>query len=100
MLDGGTGAIILFSLTIAAGLCTMIALCRAGIQIFWADTDWLFSRVRISETVAVIALLSICMAFTFVVAAPWAYVSAAAQQVHTPGRYIQAVLPAATEAAP
>ena len=95
MLAAGAGARLLFALIIAAGLCTLIALCRAGIQIFWADTEWTFPHVRTSETAAVIVLLGICTVFTFVVAAPWAYLSATARQVHAPEHYyIQAVLPA------
>ena len=92
MLGHGKGAIALFALTIAAGLCTVIALGRAGIQIFWADADWVFPRVRAGEMVSVIGLLGICMVLTFVVAAPWNYLSATAQQLHAPEHYIHAVL--------
>lgn len=92
MLSGGTGAMILFGLIIAAGLGSIIAMCRAGIQIFWADTEWVFPRVRSSETASVIMLLAICLALTVVVASPWRYLSATARQVHNPDAYIQAVL--------
>ena len=92
MLDHGTGATLLFALIIAAGLCTVIAMARAGIQIFWADDDWEFPRVEPGETISVVTLLGICLVLTFVVAAPWNYLSATAQQIHAPEHYIHAVM--------
>ena len=100
MLDHGTGAILLFALTIAAGLCTVIAMARAGIQIFWADDDWEFPRVEPGETLSVVSLLGICLVLTFVVASPWNYLSATARQIHAPGHYIQAVMGQTTETRP
>ncbi len=97
MLDAGPGARLLFALVIVAGLGTVIAMGRAGIQIFWADRDWAFPPVRASETASVIALLGLCLVFTFVVAAPWRYLDATARQAHSPTRYIHAVLPAGAE---
>src|SRR3546814_12158832 len=38
------GTMTLFTLVIVSGFCTVIALCRAGIQIFWADADRHFPR--------------------------------------------------------
>src|SRR5699024_9668511 len=69
----GVGAGILFALIIAAGLGTLIALCRAGIQIFWADDDWVFPHARGGETAAVALLLGLCLLLTVVVDAPWRY---------------------------
>jgi multicomponent K+:H+ antiporter subunit D len=100
MLEHGTGATLLFALTIAAGLCTVIAMARAGIQIFWADEDRGFPRVEPGETVSVVALLGICLVLTFVVAAPWDYLSATARQIHAPEHYIHAVLGRSLETTP
>lgn len=100
MLDGGIGAMTLFALVIAAGLATVISMCRAGIQIFWADADWVFPRVRVGETVSVLALLALCVVLTVIVAAPWRYLTATAQQIHAPEHYIHAVLPVPLEPAP
>jgi multicomponent K+:H+ antiporter subunit D len=100
MLDEGTGATVLFALTIAAGLCTVIAMARAGIQVFWADEDQAFPRVEPGETISVVSLLGICLVITFVVAAPWDYLAATARQIHAPEHYIHAVMGQATETRP
>src|SRR5699024_3457224 len=92
MLDAGFGAITLFTAILVAGLCSLIALCRAGIQIFWTDTDWVFPHARVGETVSVAGLLGLCLLLTFAAAAPWHYVTAAARQIHAPENYIEAVL--------
>lgn len=100
MLDHGTGATLLFALIIAGGLCTVIAMGRAGIQIFWADNDWEFPRVEPGETMSVVTLLGICLVLTFFVAAPWNYLSATARQIHAPDHYIHAVTGQAKETRP
>ncbi|MGH8216286.1 MAG: monovalent cation/H+ antiporter subunit D [Rhodanobacteraceae bacterium] len=100
MLGYGIGATLLFALTIVAGLCTVIAMARAGIQIFWADADWEFPRVEAGETISVVGLLGICLVLTFVVAAPWNYLSATAREIHAPEHYIHAVMGEATEIQP
>ncbi|MGN6788118.1 MAG: monovalent cation/H+ antiporter subunit D [Rhodanobacteraceae bacterium] len=92
MLDEGTAATVLFALTIAAGLCTVIAMARAGIQIFWADEAWELPRVEAGETISVVGLLGLCLVLSFVVAAPWNYLAATARQVHAPAEYIHAVI--------
>ncbi len=97
MLSGGPAAVVLFALVIFAGVGTIIAMCRAGIQIFWADPERVFPRVRAAETASVLALLAICLVLTVAASAPWRYLAATARQVHTPQQYIQAVLPAAAE---
>jgi multicomponent K+:H+ antiporter subunit D len=100
MLGGGPGATLLFALAIAAGLCTVIAMARAGIQVFWADADWDFPRVEAGETISVVGLLGICLVLTFVVAAPWGLLAATARQIHAPERYIHAVMGQAAEGQP
>ena len=100
MLGHGAGATVLFALTITAGLCTVIAMARAGIQIFWADADWQFPHVETRETVSVVGLLGICLALTFVFAAPWDYLASTARQIHSPAHYIHAVMGQAAESPP
>jgi multicomponent K+:H+ antiporter subunit D len=100
MLDQGMGAILLFALTIAAGLCTVIAMARAGIQVFWADEGREFPRVEPGETLSVVSLLGLCLVLTFVVAAPWNYLAATARQIHAPEHYIHAVIGQSTEPRP
>ncbi|MDN5863387.1 MAG: hypothetical protein L0H19_08055, partial [Salinisphaera sp.] len=76
------------------------AMCRAGIQSFWADNDWVFPHARTSETVSVLMLLGLCVVLTTVVDAPWHYLVATADQLHQPSHYIQAVLGSAAPVAP
>jgi len=97
MLEAPTrpGTHALFALVIIAGFCTVIALCRAGIQIFWAETDRRFPQVRVTEIGAIALLLGLCLLLTVVVQAPLDYLDAAARQLHDPGNYVHGVLPPA-----
>ncbi len=97
MLEAGprTGATVLFALIIAAGFCTVIALCRAGIQIFWVEPERLVLKVRLSETTSILLLLGLCLLLTVLVEAPLRYLRETARQIHAPAVYIQQVLPAA-----
>jgi multicomponent K+:H+ antiporter subunit D len=97
MLEAGprTGATVLFALIIAAGFCTVIALCRAGIQIFWVEPERLFLKVRLSETTSILLLLGLCLLLTVLVEGPLRYLRDTARQIHAPAVYIQHVLPAA-----
>ncbi|RCS28622.1 monovalent cation/H+ antiporter subunit D [Rhodanobacter denitrificans] len=97
MLEAGErpGALVLFTLVIVAGFGTVIAMCRAGMQIFWVEPERLFPTVRLSETVSILALLGLCLLLTVVVEAPLRYLRDTARQIHTPAAYIRQVLPAA-----
>ncbi len=96
MLDtGASGATALFALIIMAGFCTVIAMCRAGIQIFWVDPDRLFANVRLVETTSIVMLLGVCLLLTVLVETPLDYLRDTARQLHAPATYIHAVLPAA-----
>ena len=101
MLDGGTrtGAGVLFTLIIVAGFCTVIALCHAGIQIFWVEPERIFPKVRLTETASIAILLCLCLLLTVYVEVPLGYLRDTAAQIHAPASYIRAVLPPA-EAAP
>src|SRR3546814_12007174 len=83
----------LFTLVIVSGFCTVIALCRAGIQIFWADADRHFPHTRVTEVSAIVLLLGLCLLLTVVVQAPMDYLHDAARQLHDAGNYVQGVLP-------
>jgi multicomponent K+:H+ antiporter subunit D len=96
MLDAGrTGAIVLFALIIVAGFCTVIAMCRAGIQIFWVEPERLFPKVRLVESASIAILLGLCLLLTVQAEAPLRYLRDTARQIHTPAAYIQQVLPTA-----
>jgi multicomponent K+:H+ antiporter subunit D len=93
MLEGGLGATTLFTLVVVAGFCTVIAMCRAGIQVFWADEGWVFPAIRTGEAASVVILLALCLGLTVLAEGPLRYVMETAAQLHAPARYIQAVLP-------
>ncbi|WP_417474597.1 monovalent cation/H+ antiporter subunit D [Luteimonas mephitis] len=89
-----TGTLALFTLVIVAGFCTVIALCRAGIQIFWAEPERLFPQARVTEVSAIVLLLGLCLLLTVAVQAPLDFLHDAARQLHDPANYIHGVLPA------
>lgn len=97
MLDDGArpGAGVLFALVVAAGFCTVIALCRAGIQIFWVEPERIFPKVRLVESASIAILLGLCLLLTVLVERPLRYLRDTAGQLHAPAGYIHAVLPPA-----
>ena len=88
------GKMLLFALVIGSGFCTVVALGRAGIQIFWAEPDRRFPQARVTEIGAIVLLLGLCLLLTFVVDAPLGYLEDTARQLHEPANYIHGVLPA------
>ena len=91
MLDGspvpGRGATVLFTLVVVAGFCTVVAMCRAGIQVFWADPDRVFPRVRVADALSILLLLGLCAVLTVAVPGPMRYLRATAEQVHAGSTY-------------
>src|SRR3546814_4105086 len=81
----------LFILVIVSGFCTVIAMCRAGIQIFWAEADRHFPHARVTEISAIVLLLGLCLLLTVVVQAPLDYLHDAARQLHDAGNYVHGV---------
>lgn len=89
------GALVLFTVIIVAGLCTVIALGRAGIHVFWADPERVFPKVRAGETLSILLLLGLCVLLSVWIGAPLRYLDATARQLHAPASYVDQVLPAA-----
>jgi multicomponent K+:H+ antiporter subunit D len=87
-----SGTTLLFALVITAGFCTVIAMCRAGIQVFWAEPDRRFPQARITEIGAIVLLLGLCLALTVAADAPLRFVGDAAGQLHAPANYLHGVL--------
>jgi multicomponent K+:H+ antiporter subunit D len=85
--------LVLFTVIIAAGFCTLIAMCRAGIQIFWAEPERHFPRVGIAEVGATVFLLGLGLLLSIATRAPMDYLAATADQLHAPVSYIHEVLP-------
>ncbi len=93
----GSG-VVLFGLIILSSLCALIAMVRAGIQIFWADPDRTFPTVRLYEIVPVLGLLGLCLLLTVAAEGPIGYMRGVADQVHSASIYVSGVLPEPPEA--
>ena len=87
------GTMLLFALVIAAGLCTVVAMVRAGIHVFWADHDRRFPQARVTEVAAIALLLGLCLLLTGFARTPLEYLRDTARQVHDAGNYVRGVLP-------
>lgn len=83
---------LMFGLLIASGLTGIIALTRVGIRTFWAPSGRAVPRLRVIETFPIAALIAICVVMTFRADPVMRYMDAAAQSLHDPKDYIDAVL--------
>jgi len=91
---GGPAAWTLFTLLIVSGLLAAIALMRVGMRHFWTEEDRPSPRLLVTETLPVGGLLLAC-ALLVVRAEPMlAYTQATAEALHSPTRYITAVMDA------
>jgi multicomponent K+:H+ antiporter subunit D len=79
---------------IGSGLLSMIALSRAGIRHFWAPHDRPPPRLRVVECVPIAALVVACAVLTIRAEPAYRYAMDAAQALHQPGGYIDAVMSA------
>ena len=79
---------------IGSGLLSMIALSRAGIRHFWAPHDRPPPRLRVVECVPIAALVVACAVLTIRAEPAYRYAMDAAQSLHQPGGYIDAVMSA------
>jgi multicomponent K+:H+ antiporter subunit D len=82
----------LFGLLIASGLLAAIALMRAGIRHFWTSQDRPAPRLRVVETLPIAGLLMALLAMVWQAEAVLGYTRATAEALHTPSRYIDAVM--------
>ena len=88
--SGRSGA--LFALLIAAGLFAATALMRVGIRHFWTTGDGPAPRLRVVESLPVAALVAALIALVLHGEAMLVYTRGAAQALHEPQRYIDAVM--------
>jgi len=89
---GSLAAWTLFGLLIASGLLAATALMRVGIRHFWTSGDGPAPRLRIVETLPVAALLVALVALVVGGETMLGYTRAAAQALHEPQHYIDAVM--------
>ncbi|MFC5521586.1 monovalent cation/H+ antiporter subunit D [Polaromonas jejuensis] len=91
----GAAGWMLLGLLIASGLMALIALTRAGIRHFWAAHGRATPALRVLEGLPIAGLLLACVALTVQAGPAMHYAQATADALHTPGRYIEAVMSAA-----
>ncbi|MEO7007543.1 MAG: cation:proton antiporter, partial [Caldimonas sp.] len=84
----------LLALLIGSGLASTVALVRAGIRYFWAPQQRPAPQLRMIECMPVAALLASCAALVVGAAPALRYAQAAADTLHRPALYIDAVLSA------
>jgi len=78
-------------LLVASSLFVLIALIRAGIQLWWVESRRT-PAIRLGEILPCAVLLVLCAALTVFIQAPLGYALRAADQLHAPARYAAAVL--------
>ena len=79
-------------LLLLSGLTVVIGMGRAGVRRFWASPEATVPRVRVIEMAPVALLLALCAAMTIEANPVMRYFGAAAQALHAPRDYIDAVL--------
>ncbi|MDB5999308.1 MAG: cation:proton antiporter [Rhizobacter sp.] len=84
----------LIGLVIASGAVSLLALSRAGIRYFWAPRDRPAPRLRLIECLPIAALLAVCVAMSVAGEPVTRYVRLAAESLHQPRGYIDAVMSA------
>ena len=84
----------LFVLLILSGLFAAMSLMRVGMRHFWTTQDRPPPRLRVIETLPIAGLLAASLAMVLQAEAVLTYTRAAAQALHAPGLYIDAVMSA------
>ena len=83
---------ILFGLLILSGLFGAIALMRVGVRHFWTAQDRPAPRLRVIESLPIAGLLAASVALVLHAETGLAYTRAAAESLHAPKLYIDAVM--------
>ena len=85
---------VLFGLLVLSGLFGAIALMRVGMRHFWVSQDRPAPRLRVIESLPIAGLLAASVALVMQAEAGFAYTRAAADALHAPQLYIDAVMSA------
>jgi multicomponent K+:H+ antiporter subunit D len=80
------------TLVIGSSLFALVALARAGVQIWWAEPPRVPPTIRLSEAAPLAALFLACLVLTVAVEGPLSYIRRTADQALDPAQYITAVL--------
>ncbi|MEG0947580.1 MAG: cation:proton antiporter, partial [Comamonas sp.] len=83
---------VLMALMIGTGLLALISLTRAGVRHFWATHERGTPELRISEGLPIAALMALCIVLTVKADFVMQYTQNAANTLHSPDIYIQAVM--------
>lgn len=83
---------VLLGLVILSGLAAVIALARAGVRIFWADSGRIAPRVRLIEILPVGGLIAVCLVLTVFAGPAMDYLHQAGNALNPPANYIREVL--------
>jgi len=86
------GAWVLLALVMLSGLAAVIALGRAGVRIFWADSGRTAPRVRLIEILPVAGLMAVCLVLTVFAGPAMDYLHEAGDALQPPANYIGEVL--------
>ena len=82
----------LLALLVASGFASLVAMSRAGIDIFWAAEPRVAPRVLLIEMAPIAALLALCIGLTVAAGPAMRYFQDAADALHAPQAYIDSVL--------
>ena len=83
---------VLMALMIGTGLLALVALTRAGIRHFWATHERGTPELRVAEGIPIAGLMALCIVLTVKADAVMQYTQNAANALHAPATYIQAVM--------
>jgi multicomponent K+:H+ antiporter subunit D len=86
------GAAFMACALLLAGLATVIAMLRAGIDVFWASPPGTAPRIAVVEIGPVGLLLLLCLALTVAAGPAMDYMQAAAAALHAPQGYLRGVM--------
>jgi len=87
----GTSWLLLAALLVS-GLASVIAMLRAGIDVFWASPPGTAPRIAVVEIGPVGLLLLLCLALTVAAGPAMDYMQAAAAALHAPQGYLRGVM--------
>jgi len=85
-------ALLMAAIILGSSLLSLIALARAGIQIWWADPDRIPPTIRVGEAAPAGLLVAGLLVLTVVPQGPYAFMQRTAAQLLDPARYVEAVL--------
>ena len=83
---------VLMAALILSGLATLIAMLRAGIEVFWATPAGRVPRISLLEFAPVGLLLLLCGALTVAAGPAMDYMQATAEALHAPRDYLRGVM--------